>query len=131
MLSGELRLSPWGIMAWGATPRSSRLQPGEMSRNSIVPGQWAAHPPGSRHSHPSLALLAHANEAALGVEIPPEAELGSGAMFSSENETVARRCGNPRDVGWSPTEPTDGLAVLTSWYERCSHGSWRGYPWQR
>jgi hypothetical protein len=28
----ELWLSPWGIMAWGATPRSSRLQPGEMSQ---------------------------------------------------------------------------------------------------
>src|SRR5579885_528309 len=27
----ELSLSPWGIMAWGATPRSSRLQSGEMS----------------------------------------------------------------------------------------------------
>ena len=28
----ELRLSPWGIMAWGATPGSSRFPPGEMSR---------------------------------------------------------------------------------------------------
>ena len=29
-------LSPWGIMAWGTTPRSSRLQPGEMSQNLIA-----------------------------------------------------------------------------------------------
>jgi hypothetical protein len=31
MLCREFGLSPWGVMAWGATPRSSRLQPGEMS----------------------------------------------------------------------------------------------------
>jgi hypothetical protein len=28
----ELWLSPWGIMAWGTTPGSSRFQPGEMSQ---------------------------------------------------------------------------------------------------
>ena len=31
MLPHELWLSPWGIMAWGATPKSSRIQSGEMS----------------------------------------------------------------------------------------------------
>jgi hypothetical protein len=39
----ELRLSSWGIMAWGTPPRSSRLQLGEGSQEGIpVPSRQAA-----------------------------------------------------------------------------------------
>jgi hypothetical protein len=57
-LPGRPRSSPWGSMAWGTTPRSSRLEPGEMPQGVGRPGVGGHEVPDPARRRASLCRIA-------------------------------------------------------------------------